>query len=180
MTLDADLHITKKNLVAALFFSPEMVENLQATVGFTFAKNALDAGEDDDIYWAIDARARYAIDKAMSAGIYLNYSNADLGDDTDAIGVLDTVLNFTYGINDLVKVFVEGEFVFLNNSDYSDLCGNELAAQLGAIFTAGKGAEIDVAARLAMAGIGADKEVVGDKDINGLSFSIPVCMRIKM
>ena len=66
------------------------------------------------------------------------------------------------------------------NSDVKDAYGSQLAAQLGAIFTAGKGAELDVAARLAMAGIGADKEVVGDKDINGLSFSIPVCMRIKM
>lgn len=176
--VDADLHIVKQGIVAALFFSPLMVENLESTLGFTFGKAEEGAGEDADTAIAIDARFRYAIDKAMAVGLYFNFTNVNVGDDAaiDSCGTVDTVLNFNYALNDLVKVFVEGEFVMFTNSDVKDAYGSQLAAQLGAIFTAGKGAELDVAARLAMAGIGADQ----DKDLIGMQISIPMVMRVKL
>ncbi len=172
--ITADLHITKENLVAAIFFSPLSVENLIATAGFTFAKDS-STGDDGSIYWAIDARARYALDDAMAIGLYLNYSSATI-EDADAIGVLDAVMNFNYKLSDIVTAFIEGEFALQTNSDVKDRTGHQLAAQAGGIFTAGKGAEIDAAIRLAMAGLGNDV----DQDILGLTVSIPVCMRIKL
>ena len=108
-------------------------------------------------------------------------TNADVDkngiiEDADAIGVLDAVVNFNYKLSDIVTAFIEGEFALQTNSDVKDLTGHQLAAQAGGIFTAGKGAEIDAAIRLAMAGLGNDV----DQDILGLTVSIPVCMRIKL
>ncbi|WP_294430999.1 hypothetical protein [uncultured Treponema sp.] len=198
---DADLHLRKDTLVAAAFFSPLSIDNLSSVFGFTFAKSEayvekisysdykLDAKGNivgntvkkdesytaDDTYWAIDARARYAIDDTMAAGIYLNYTNVKAGDE-DAEGVLDTVVNFNSKLNDTVTAFVEGEFVFLTNSDSRKAEGSQIAAQVGGIFTAGKGATLDAAIRATIAGVGADQ----DKDLLGTQISIPVCMRIKL
>jgi len=171
---NATMHIIKKALTAAVFVSPK-VDGLLSTFGFTFAQDD-NNGDDADVYWAIDARARYGIDDATFAGIYLNYTNADEGDGADADGVLDAVLNVNHKLNDIVKVFAEAELVFFTNSDTVDAQGHQLAAQLGGLFTAGKNAEIDVAARMVMAGLSADQ----DKDTLGTQISIPCCMRIKM
>ncbi len=178
---DANLKLTKRTLVASAFFNPNMIDNLLAVVGFTFAQDSnASAGSDADTFWAVDARARYAINDALNGGIYLNYSNADFGDDTDAAGVLDTVLNVNYKVNDIITAFCEAEYCMNTNSDLKDLIGDQLAAQVGALFVAGKGAEIDVAVRYAAVGIGADDAAVGGYDIYGSSLSIPCCMRIKM
>ena len=175
---NATLHVARRQIVAAAFFSPKMVEGLAATLGFTFENDGQDKDADDKAqqYIAIDARARYAINDATAAGIYLNYTNVGKHGDADSFGVLDAVANLNYNVNDLVKVFVEGEFVFNANSDLKKLYGHQLAGQLGAIFTAGKGAEIDVAARVTAAGVGSDQ----DKDTLGTQVSIPVCMRVKL
>ena len=104
---DADLHIRKDTIIAAAFFSltqkNQIVEGLQATLGFTFAKydGGVNVAKDNDVkiggttvvakanntaeegitygvdntYWAIDARARYQIDESLSAGIYTNLTH---------------------------------------------------------------------------------------------------------
>ena len=177
---DANLHIWRRTVVASAFFSPKMVDGLAATLGFTFANdgktNAGKAKDDAEKWLAIDARARYAISDALAASLFINYTNHMKANDVDAEGILDTVLNVTYGLNDIVKVFAEGEVVFLTNSDTRKLNGTDLAAQLGALFTAGKGAEIDVAVRGVIGGVGHDNE----KDLLGTSITVPVCMRIKL
>lgn len=53
-----------------VFFSPLMVEKLQATVGFSFGKNA------DDSEFGFDARARYAISDATAVTAMFNYSKS--------------------------------------------------------------------------------------------------------
>jgi len=172
---NATLHIARRQVIAAAFFSPKMVDGLAATLGFTFANNGQDKDADDKAqqYIAIDARARYAINDATAAGIYLNYTNVGKHGNADSYGVLDTVANVNYKVNDTVKLFVEGELVFQTNSDLRKKNGTQIAAQLGGLFTAGKGAEIDTAVRLT--------SVVGhDKDLLGTQISLPVCMRIKL
>lgn len=175
---NATLHIARRQVIAAAFFSPKMVDGLAATLGFTFANNGQNKDADDNAqqYFAIDARARYAINDAAAAGIYLNYTNVAKYSDKDAYGILDTVVNFNYKLNDIVKLFVEGELVFNTNSDTRKASGSQIAGQVGGLFTAGKGAEIDVAARVTAAGVGSDQ----DKDTLGTQVSIPVCMRIKL
>lgn len=175
---NATLHIARRQVIAAAFFSPKMVDGLAATLGFTFANNGQNKDADDKSqqYIAIDARARYAINDAAAAGIYLNYTNVAKYNNADAYGILDTVVNFNYKVNDIVKLFVEGELVFNTNSDARKTSGSQIAGQVGGLFTAGKGAEIDVAARVTAAGVGSDQ----DKDTLGTQVSIPVCMRVKL
>ena len=180
---NATMKVARSQIVAAAFFSPKMVDGLVATLGFTFANNGQNKDADDKAqqYFAIDARARYAINDAAAAGIYLNYTNVAKYNNVDAYGVLDTVVNFNYKLNDIVKLFVEGEFVFNTNSDMRKTTGSQLAAQVGGLFTAGKGAEIDVAARLAKGGIGYDTDTTGGKNTKGgMQISIPVVMRVKL
>jgi len=174
---NATLHIARRQVIAAAFFSPKMVDGLAATLGFTFANNGQDKDADDKAqqYIAIDARARYAINDATAAGIYLNYTNVGKHGNADSYGVLDTVANVNYKVNDTVKLFVEGELVFQTNSDLRKKNGTQIAAQLGGLFTAGKGAEIDTAVRLTSV-VGHDN----DKDLLGTQISLPVCMRIKL
>ena len=176
---DATLHLAKREFIVAAFVSPKMVDNLAATVGFTFAKNTETAN--DKTFYAIDARARYAID-ALSLNLMLNYSSADSDDFTfsdDAIGVLDTVFNATYKINDTVKAFAEAEFVLKTNSDLKDYVGNALAVQSGTVLTAGKGCTLEAAVRGTFAGLGYDDAKTG-YDFWGTSISIPVVMRVKL
>lgn len=175
---DATFHIAKREFIVAAFVSPKMIDNLAATVGFTFAKNTED--KNDKTFYAIDARARYAIN-ALSLNLLMNYSSADSDDfGDDPIGVLDTVLNATYKINDTVKAFAEAEFVLNTNSDVKDLVGHQLAAQAGTILTAGKGCTVEAAVRGTLLGLGYDDETTGGKDFWGTSISIPVVMRVKL
>ena len=185
VTADATFHVAKNEIIAAAFVSPKMVDNLAATLGFTFAKNS--ESDNDKTFYAIDARARYAID-ALSLNLMMNYSIADCEDYVDdKIGVLDTVFNATYKINDTVKAFAEAEFVFNANSDMKDVVGHQFAAQAGAVLTAGKGCTVEAAVRGTVAGIGYDDSIYtyaadSSKTIDfwGTSISIPVVMRVKL
>lgn len=178
ITADATFHVAKREFIVAAFVSPKMIDNLAATVGFTFAKNT--ESKNDKTFYAIDARARYAIN-ALSLNLLMNYSSADSDDFADdPIGVLDTVLNATYKINDTVKAFAEAEFVLNTNSDAKDAVGHQLAAQAGTILTAGKGCTVEAAVRGTLLGLGYDDETTGGKDFWGTSISIPVVMRVKL
>ncbi len=184
VTADATFHVAKNEIIAAAFVSPKMVDNLAATLGFTFAKNS--ESDNDKTFYAIDARARYAID-ALSLNLMMNYSIADCEDYVDdKIGVLDTVFNATYKINDTVKAFAEAEFVFNANSDMKDAVGHQFAAQAGAVLTAGKGCTVEAAVRGTVAGIGYDDATytnydgTSTVDFWGTSISIPVVMRVKL
>lgn len=175
---DATFHVAKREFIVAAFVSPKMIDNLAATVGFTFAKNTED--KNDKTFYAIDARARYAIN-ALSLNLLMNYSSADSDDfGDDPIGVLDTVLNATYKINDTVKAFAEAEFVLNTNSDVKDVVGHQLAAQAGTILTAGKGCTVEAAVRGTLLGLGYDDKYTNGKDFWGTSISIPVVMRVKL
>lgn len=178
ITADATFHVAKREFIVAAFVSPKMIDNLAATVGFTFAKNTEE--KNDKTFYAIDARARYAIN-ALSLNLLMNYSSADSDDfGEDPIGVLDTVLNATYKINDTVKAFAEAEFVLNTNSDVKDVVGHQLAAQAGTILTAGKECTVEAAVRGTLLGLGYDDETTGGKDFWGTSISIPVVMRVKL
>lgn len=178
ITADATFHVAKREFIVAAFVSPKMIDNLAATVGFTFAKNT--ESKNDKTFYAIDARARYAIN-ALSLNLLMNYSSADSDDFVDdPIGVLDTVLNATYKLNDTVKAFAEAEFVLNTNSDVKDKVGHQLAAQAGTILTAGKGCTVEAAVRGTLLGLGYDDEKTGGKDFWGTSISIPVVMRVKL
>ena len=178
ITADATFHVAKREFIVAAFVSPKMIDNLAATVGFTFAKNT--ESKNDKTFYAIDARARYAIN-ALSLNLLMNYSSADSDDFLDdPIGVLDTVLNATYKINDTVKAFAEAEFVLNTNSDAKDAVGHQLAAQAGTILTAGKGCTVEAAVRGTLLGLGYDDEKTDGKDFWGTSISIPVVMRVKL
>lgn len=178
ITADATFHVAKREFIVAAFVSPKMIDNLAATVGFTFAKNT--ESKNDKTFYAIDARARYAIN-ALSLNLLMNYSSADSDDFVDdPIGVLDTVLNATYKLNDTVKAFAEAEFVLNTNSDVKDKVGHQLAAQAGTILTAGKGCTVEAAVRGTLLGLGYDDETTGGKDFWGTSISIPVVMRVKL
>lgn len=175
---DATFHVAKREFIVAAFVSPKMIDNLAATVGFTFAKNTED--KNDKTFYAIDARARYAIN-ALSLNLLMNYSSADSDDfGDDPIGVLDTVLNATYKINDTVKAFAEAEFVLNTNSDVKDVVGHQLAAQAGSILTAGKGCTVEAAVRGTLLGLGYDDKYTNGKDYWGTSISIPVVMKVKL
>lgn len=178
ITADATFHVAKREFIVAAFVSPKMIDNLAATVGFTFAKNTEE--KNDKTFYAIDARARYAIN-ALSLNLLMNYSSADSDDfEEDPIGVLDTVFNATYKINDTVKAFAEAEFVLNTNSDVKDVVGHQLAAQAGTILTAGKGCTVEAAVRGTLLGLGYDDETTGGKDFWGTSISIPVVMKVKL
>lgn len=175
---DATFHVAKREFIVAAFVSPKMIDNLAATVGFTFAKNTED--KNDKTFYAIDARARYAIN-ALSLNLLMNYSSADSDDyGDDPIGVLDTVFNATYKINDTVKAFAEAEFVLNTNSDVKDVVGHQLAVQAGSILTAGKGCTVEAAVRGTLLGLGYDDKTTDGKDFWGTSISIPVVMRVKL
>lgn len=180
ITADATFHVAKREFIVAAFVSPKMIDNLAATVGFTFAKNT--ESKNDKTFYAIDARARYAIN-ALSLNLLMNYSSADTDSDDftdDPIGVLDTVLNATYKLNDTVKAFAEAEFVLNTNSDAKDAVGHQLAAQAGTILTAGKGCTVEAAVRGTLLGLGYDDKTTDGKDFWGTSISIPVVMRVKL
>ncbi len=62
---DATFHVAKREIIAAAFVSPKMVENLNATLVFTFAKNQESAN--DKTFYAINA---------LSLNFMANYSIA--------------------------------------------------------------------------------------------------------
>ena len=164
-----------------LYISPKVVDALTATLGFTYAwdettavkANTENAG-DPSKYWAIDARARYAFTDEFAAGIYTNVTNFKEGK-ADAYNALDIVLNANYKINDLAKVFVEGEYASILDSDVQKyIQPTTVAAQAGVILTPAKGATITTGVRGVFGGIGADSSI---KDNYGTNILIPVSFR---
>lgn len=117
----------------------------------------------DDTYWAIDARARYAVNDALAFGIYSNLTSFKvqfLKDymDKGAQMALDVVLNANYKLNDVAKIFVEGEFAQRSfDSDLSKALGADVVAQAGVILTPAKGAYLTTGVRGVFSGIGAGK-----------------------
>ena len=185
--LDATLGFTyaqtKDNSVVKYKSGNYVLDPDTGTIGQTEVDTAK-SYDADGKYWALDARGRYQITDALAATLMINYTNIyeernekEAKDAGVNGGVLDNVLNVTYTVNDLATVFGEIEYV-LDNRSYADKkdVGDQLAAQIGALFTAGKGAEIDVAARCTLAGIGNDF----DKDTLGTQIQLPVCMRVKL
>ena len=125
--------------------------------------------------WAIDARARYAINDQLAAGVYANvtsltnYKANDAKMIDGAVTALDVVANVNYKVNDLAKVFVEGEYAAKSISnkekkgDQSYEVGSKygdtsLVFQGGVILTPAKGATITTAVRAIMGGFGADSD----------------------
>ena len=120
--------------------------------------------------WAIDARARYAINDQLAAGVYANvtsltnYKENDVKKIEKAITALDVVANVNYKVNDLAKVFVEGEYAAKSiSNDDDDKVGSKygdtsLVFQGGVILTPAKCATITTAVRAIMGGFGADSD----------------------
>ncbi|MBQ3826154.1 MAG: hypothetical protein II811_08475, partial [Spirochaetaceae bacterium] len=192
-----DGKVAHQKMAFGLFFSPQMVENLALTFGGTIAldKSGIyddDYGVDDDVmYWGVDFRARYAFSEAMAATFYANISGMNKSTPTeanadgtysagDAKTALDVIGNFTYGLNDLAKLFVEVEYAALSlDSDDAKVAvaKTTLVGQFGAILTAGKGATLTPALRLTLMGLGMDKDSGYSQ---GMLISVPVVMRVQL
>ncbi|MCR5605752.1 MAG: hypothetical protein K6F69_02905 [Treponema sp.] len=191
--LALDAKIIHRQQAFGLYVKPLMVENLDAVLGFTFARDAKTAHAIDktNTYWAVDARARYAVSDAMAFTLFANltgygdiYSTNKDEADLESGLALDLTGNFTYTVNDLAKVFVEAEYATLTfDSDYQkglwgedeDIVPTAFTTQLGAILTAGKGATVTPALRLTVAGLGLDKDA---GYAQGMLISLPIVTRV--
>ena len=176
----------------AFFANIKAVENLQTVLGFTYAwyNGYQGTNKYDDKYWAIDARARYAFTEEFAAGIYANLTNITQEKDDvkslDGVNVLDLVLNANYKINDLAKVFAEGEYsTVLTEQDGTSgktLCGAKygattVAVQGGVILTPAKGCTITGAVKAGFNGVGADSD---HKDFFGNIIMIPLTFNFSL
>ena len=141
------------------------------TAGTLYSKYTAASSTAYDITaWAIDARARYAINDQLAAGVYANvtsltnYKANDAKMIDGAVTALDVVANVNYKVNDLAKVFVEGEYAAKSiSNDDDDKVGSKygdtsLVFQGGVILTPAKGATITTAVRAIMGGFGADSD----------------------
>lgn len=181
-----------------LYVKPLMVENLDAVLGFTFARDAQTAHAIDktNTFWALDARARYAVSDAMAFTLFANltgygdiYSTNKDEADIESGLALDLTGNFSYKVNDLAKLFVEAEYATLTfDSDMKENLSSSgsgssityyaptaFTTQLGAILTAGKGATVTPALRLTVAGLGLDSDAGAAQ---GMLISLPIVTRI--
>jgi len=173
-----------------LYVKPLMVENLDAVLGFTFARDAQTAHAIDktNTFWALDARARYAVSDAMAFTLFANLTGygdiySDNKDEADLESglALDLTGNFSYKVNDLAKLFVEAEYATLTfDSDLQKGLSDSyvptaFTTQLGAILTAGKGATVTPALRLTVAGLGLDKD---NGAAQGMLISLPIVTRV--
>ncbi|MCR5605755.1 MAG: hypothetical protein K6F69_02920 [Treponema sp.] len=173
-----------------LYVKPLMVENLDAVLGFTFARDAQTAHAIDktNTFWAVDARARYAVSDAMAFTLFANltgygdiYSTNKDEADLESGLALDLTGNFSYKVNDLAKVFVEAEYATLTfDSDmqeglWDSYVPTAFTTQLGAILTAGKGATVTPALRLTVAGLGLDSDGTAAQ---GMLISLPIVTRV--
>ena len=160
---------------AGFYNTAKVIEALNATVGFTYGFNNVD--EDAKVTnMAADLRARYAINEALAAGVYLNWTSNKVGD-ADAQGLVSTVLNANYKVNETFKAFVEAGLNFLTNSDARDVAGTQLAAQFGGIITPSKGATITTGVQLGVKGIGVDDAFKSAKTTH---IAIPLSLRVKL
>ena len=160
---------------AGFYNTAKVIEALNATVGFTYGFNNVD--EDAKVTnMAADLRARYAINEALAAGIYMNWTSTKTGDN-DAQGLVSTVLNANYKVNETFKAFVEAGLNVLTNSDARDVAGTQLAAQFGGIITPSKGATITTAVQLGVTGIGVEDAYKSAKTTN---IAIPLSLRVKL
>lgn len=160
---------------AGFYNTAKVIEALNATVGFTYGFNNVD--EDAKVTnMAADLRARYAINEALAAGVYLNWTSEKVGD-ADAQGLISTVLNANYKVNDAFKAFAEAGLNFLTNSDSRKAAGTQLAAQIGGIITPSKGATITTGVQLGVKGIGVDDAFKSAKTTH---IAIPLSLRVKL
>ena len=151
-----------------------------------------------DVYdvnaWAIDARARYAINDALAAGVYANVTSLTKYEKNGAKQIdgantaLDVVLNVNYKLNDLAKFFVEGEYAAKSISnkeikgDQKSAVGSKygttaLVGQAGVVLTPAKGATITGAVRCIMGGFGADSD---NKYSKGTTIVIPLSFKTSL
>lgn len=160
---------------AGFYNTAKVIEALNATVGFTYGFNNVD--EDNKVTnMAADLRARYAINEALAAGIYMNWTSTKTGD-ADAQGLVSTVLNANYKVNGTFKAFVEAGLNFLTNSDARKVGGTQLAAQIGGIITPSKGATITTGVQLGVTGIGVEDAYKSAKTTN---IAIPLSLHVKL
>ena len=185
-----------------LYVNPTCVDGLTSVFGFTYAWNKRNStaagGKLDYTYWAVDARARYAINDDLAAGVYINATNyTEKKNDVkvyDGLTALDVVLNVNYKLNDLAKVFVEGEYAAKSLSNQDADANNaslkvvgakygttNIVAQAGVILTPAKGATLTAAVRGVFGGIGAGEEGnVKYSDFVGNAFTIPVTFKCSL
>lgn len=160
---------------AGFYNTAKAVDGLNATAGFTYGFDNQD--EDAKVTnMAADLRARYEINEALAAGVYLNWTSNKVGD-ADAQGLVSTVLNANYKVNDIFKAFVEAGVNFLTYSDARDVAGTQVAAQLGGIITPSKGAKITTGVQLGVTGIGVKDDYKSNKSTN---IAIPLSLRVQL
>lgn len=98
------------NLSLGVFVSPQFLDALSATVGFSFGKNK------DNSEWGIDARARYAITEKVAVDGMFNYSKTALT--TGANGKDKASMWYLAGVN--LKATEDVRVVAAFNSTIAD------------------------------------------------------------
>ena len=158
---------------AGFYNTAKAVDGLNATAGFTYGFDNQD--EDAKVTnMAADFRARYAVNEALAAGVYVNWTSNKVGDN-DAQGLVSSVLNANYKVNDVFKAFVEAGMNLLTNSDVRKAAGTTVAAQLGGIITPSKGAKITTAVQASFTGLGADVD-----SFKATYITIPLSLRVTL
>ena len=181
---------TKKNLSLGLFVSPLMVENLDLTVGGTFAMcndySKYNSANGTDLEWsngatefALDLRARYKLTDAVSFTTMHNLSsyaylpsgsdvakNREYGDNTL---ILWDMFNVNYKMDDRITLGCTLNMVFDNfDSDHS-FTGADLTTSPYIAIQATEKASITTSLRVATKGL--RTSVDGNEDVN---VTIPV------
>ena len=181
---------TKKNLSLGLFVSPLMVENLDLTVGGTFAMcndySKYNSANGTDLEWsngatefAIDLRARYKLTDAVSFTTMHNLSsyaylpsgsdvakNREYGDNTL---ILWDMFNVNYKMNEKITLGCTLNMVFDNFDSNHSFTGADLTTSPYIAIKATEKATVTTSLRVATTGL--RTSVDGNENVN---VTIPV------
>ena len=173
-------NVAVKNLIqdvesVGIFVSPLMVENLEATVGFSMgmaedgAKIPAGIAADDYSDLAFDLRAAYAISEKTKVTGMLNYSTtSNSGTDVNAMW---TMLGITYVAGDNIK-FVAALNNTVNNFDAPICTDSEFAFSTGCDIKASEKATVSV---------GFDAKWENKKPYSGVAdISLPVSVAFEL
>lgn len=181
---------TKKNLSLGLFVSPLMVENLDLTVGGTFAMcndySKYNSANGTDLEWsngatefALDLRARYKLTDAVSFTTMHNlssYANLPSGSDVaknreygDNTLILWDMFNVNYKMDDRITLGCTLNMVFDNFDSNHSFKGADLTTSPYIAIKATEKASITTSLRVATTGL--RTSVDGNENVN---VTIPV------
>ena len=176
--------IDKKNLSFGLWVSPDMVEDLQLTVGGTVAMvNAYNSSKekwgDTNVEWGVDLRARYRVTDAFSITTMNNISAGyDSGKDSNKL-ILWNMVNLTGVMADRLSTALTVQSVCDGfDSDHKAKCdGFDVTISPSLVIQATERARITTSLRTVFSGVDFTND--WEDVIGGVSFTIPVIFTYK-